>query len=206
MLVRRIVSYDCDRVFWRENFSGFEAAGEQINVKRTVIVDMETTGISVQRGGRVIEVGAVVIENSTIVAELDTLINTGAAISYGAYLVHGISPDMLYGQPQPEDVWGSFLAFVGDAPLVAHNAPFDSSFVRNEVSLVGETLPNSWHCTVRLARRLLPHLPNHKLDTVYRHLFGSLPEAVKRHRALDDARLAARIWVELRRKLLEKYV
>jgi DNA polymerase III subunit epsilon len=164
---------------------------------RTVIVDVETTGLSVKRGGRVIEVGAVAVVGDTIVAELDTLIDTGAEISYGAYQVHGISQDMLRGKSQPEDVWNSFLEFVGDALLVAHNAPFDSTFVRNEVSLLGKTIPNSWYCTVRLARRHLPHLSNHKLDTVYRHLFGSLPASVQRHRALDDARLAARIWVEM---------
>ena len=167
---------------------------------RTVIIDVETTGMSVKRGGRVIEVGAVALVGNIIVAELDTLIDTGAAISYGAYQVHGISQEMLRGKPQPDDVWNSFLEFVGDALLVAHNAPFDSSFVRNEVSLVGKTITNNWDCTVRLARRHLPHLLNHKLDTVYRHLFGSLPASVQRHRALDDARLAARIWVELRGK------
>lgn len=164
---------------------------------RTVVIDVETTGMSVIRGGRVIEVGAVAVVDNSIVDELDSLIDTGAAISFGAYQVHGISEDMLRGKPQPDDVWNSFLEFVGDAQLVAHNAPFDSSFVRNEVSLLGKTIPNSWHCTVQLARRCLPHLPNHKLDTVYRHLFGALPASVQRHRALDDARLAARIWVEL---------
>jgi DNA polymerase-3 subunit epsilon len=165
---------------------------------RTVIVDVETTGLSVQRGGRVIEVGAVAIEKGAIVAELDTLIDTGAAISYGAYQVHGITRDMLRGKPLPDDAWNSFLEFVGAALLIAHNAPFDSSFVRNEIALLEKTITNEWHCTVRLARRHLPHLPNHKLDTVYRHLFGSLPPAVQRHRALDDARLAARIWMALR--------
>lgn len=167
---------------------------------RTVIIDVETTGMSVKRGGRVIEVGAVALIGGVIVDELDALIDTGADISYGAYLVHGISQDMLRGKPHPEAVWSSFLEFAGDDPLVAHNAAFDSSFVRNEVSLLGGVIPNSWHCTVRLARRRLPHLSNHKLDTVYRHLFGSLPVSVRRHRALDDARLAARIWMELRGK------
>jgi len=166
-------------------------------VIRAVIVDVETTGISVQRGGRVIEVGAVALVGNEIVTEFDTLIDTDAEISYGAYRVHGISQDMICGMPQPEDVWGSFLEFVGDSLLVAHNAPFDSSFIRREMALLGIGLPNPWVCTVRLARRHLPHLPNHKLDNVYRHLFGALPASVKRHRALDDARLAARVWVEL---------
>lgn len=166
---------------------------------RTVIIDVETTGLSVQSGGRVIEVGAVAVVGNSIVAELDTLIDTGAVISYGAYQVHGISQEMLRGKPQPDDVWNSFLEFVGDSLLVAHNSPFDSSFVRNEVSLLGKAIPNSWQCTVRLARQRLRHLPNHKLDTVYRYLFGELPAVVQRHRALDDARLATRIWVELMR-------
>ena len=164
---------------------------------RTVVIDVETTGLSVQRGGRVIEVGAVAFENGIIVAELDTLIDTGAHISYGAYRVHGISEEMLYGKPSPEDVWGRFRDFAGDAPLVAHNALFDSAFVRHELGLLGFDLPNQWHCTVRLARRQLPHLPNHKLDTVYRYLFGRLPASVQRHRALDDAKLAAMIWMKL---------
>jgi DNA polymerase-3 subunit epsilon len=164
---------------------------------RTIVVDVETSGHSVQRGGRVIEVGAVALESGIVVAELDTLIDAGVVISYGAYRVHGISEDMLCGKPSPEDVWGSFRDFAGDAALVAHNAPFDSAFIRHELGLLGIGLPNTWHCTVRLARRHLPHLPNHKLDTVYRHLFGDMPAAVQRHRALDDARLAARVWMEL---------
>ena len=164
---------------------------------RTVVVDVETTGLSVRHCGRVIEIGAVALENGIVVAELDTLIDTGAPISYGAYRVHGISEDMLHGKPQPEKIWGSFRDFAGDALLVAHNAPFDSAFVRHELGLLGLDLPNPWHCTVRLARQKLPQLPNHKLDTVYRYLFGSFPVSTRRHRALDDARLAARVWIEL---------
>jgi DNA polymerase-3 subunit epsilon len=164
---------------------------------RKVIVDVETTGMSVKGGGRVIEIGAVAVENGTIVDELGSLIDTGAAISYFAYRVHGISEEMLAGQPEPEEVWSAFREFVGNAELIAHNSPFDSAFVRHELALIGHGLTNQWHCTVRLARKRLPHLPNHKLDTVYRHLFGEIPSSMQRHRALDDARLTARIWVEL---------
>lgn len=166
-------------------------------MQRIVIVDVETTGLSVQRGGRVIEVGAVAVENGIVVAELDTLIDSGSAISYGAYRVHGISEAMLYGKPQPDQVWSRFREFIGGSLLVAHNAPFDSAFIRHEFALLGHALPNSWHCTVSLARRHLPQLSNHKLDTVYCYLFGELPAALQRHRALDDARMAAQIWLEL---------
>jgi DNA polymerase III subunit epsilon len=164
----------------------------------TVVIDVETSGISTGKGGRVIEIGAVALEGGSIVAEFDTLIDTGASIQYGAYRVHGISEVMLCGKPRPEDVWGGFYEFVGDAELVAHNAPFDSSFIRYECGLIGIVLPNQWHCTVRLARQKLPQLHNHKLDTVYRYLFGSIPASMNRHRALDDARLAAQIWLALK--------
>lgn len=164
---------------------------------RVVVVDTETTGLSAKNGGRVIEVGAVAVENGQITAELATLICTNTPISYAAWRVHGISEQMLAGKPTPDEVWPWFLEFAGSSPLVAHNAPFDSSFVRYELGLQGLAFDNHWHCTVRLARRKLPRLMNHKLETVYRHLFGGLPEDVQRHRALDDARMAAQVWVKL---------
>ncbi len=164
---------------------------------RSIVIDTETTGLSVKNGGRVIEIGAVAVENGQIVAELATLINTGTPISYGAFCVHGISEQMLAGKPTPYKVWPTFIEFVGNSPLVAHNAPFDQAFVQHELHLLRMPLANPWHCTVQLARRKLPCLANHRLDTVYRYLFGRLPEELQRHRALDDARMAARVWMEL---------
>ena len=164
---------------------------------RIVVVDTETTGLSVRNGGRVIEIGAVAVENGQITAELATLINTNTPISHGAWRVHGISQSMLTGKPTPQEVWPWFLEFVGASPLVAHNAPFDRAFISHELNLQGVPLLNQWHCTVQLARRKLPQLINHKLETVYKHLFGKLPEDVQRHRALDDALMAARVWMEL---------
>jgi DNA polymerase-3 subunit epsilon len=169
-------------------------------MNRIVIVDTETTGLSVKNGGRVIEIGAVALESGLIVAELTTLINTGAVISYGAFRVHGISQQMLTDKPTPEDVWPGFVEFVGDSPLVAHNAPFDRAFVQHELCLLGLPTANNWHCTLMHARRKLPRLSNHRLETVYSHLFGGLPKDVQRHRALDDARMAARVWMELQQK------
>jgi DNA polymerase-3 subunit epsilon len=171
--------------------------GDEEMMRRKVIVDVETTGMSVKGGGRVIEIGAVAVEAGRIVAEMGSLINSGAAISYFAYRVHGISAAMLVGQPEPEEAWSAFRDFVGDAELIAHNSPFDSAFVRHELASIGHQLTNQWHCTVRLARKRLPHLPNHRLETVARHLLGDIPEDCRLHRALDDARLTARIWLEL---------
>lgn len=169
-------------------------------MQRIVVIDTETTGLSVKNSGRVIEIGAVAVENGRITAELSALINTGTPISYGAWRVHGISEQMLAGKPTPAEVWPWLLEFVGSSPLVAHNAAFDRSFVQHELGLLGFVLLNQWHCTVQLARKKLPRLHNHRLETVYKGLFGRLPEDVQQHRALDDARMAARVWGELQQK------
>lgn len=162
-----------------------------------VVVDVETTGLSPRNGGRVIEIGAVAIERGEIVAELGTLISTGTAISYGAYQVHGISEQMLAGKPAPDEVWPIVREFIGDALLIAHNSPFDSSFILQEFALLGQKLPNRWDCTLRLSRKKLPHLQNHRLETVARHLLGAIPSDCRLHRALDDARITAQIWLKL---------
>ena len=122
---------------------------------RIVVVDTETTGLSVRNGGRVIEVGAVAIENGQIVAELATLINTATPISYGAFRIHGISAQMLADKPAPEDVWTGFVDLVGDSPLVAHNAPFDQRFLDYESARLGYAFAPPTFCTLALARRLL---------------------------------------------------
>jgi DNA polymerase-3 subunit epsilon len=145
----------------------------------------------------VIEIGAVAVENGQIVAELATLINTKTAINYGAWRVHGISEQMLASKPTPQKVWPWFLEFAGNSPLVAHNAAFDRAFVQHELGLLGMPFANPWHCTLQLSRRKLPRLFNHCLETVYQYLFGGLPQELQRHRALDDARMAARVWMEL---------
>jgi DNA polymerase-3 subunit epsilon len=104
---------------------------------------------------------------------------------------------MLRGKPSPAEAWPWFVDFVGNSPLVAHNSPFDSGFIRHELALLGMRLRNPWHCTVRLARKHLPQLPNHRLETVARHLLGDIPADCRLHRALGDARLAARVWIEM---------
>ncbi|MCM0080139.1 3'-5' exonuclease [Geomonas sp. Red32] len=164
---------------------------------RFVVVDVETTGFSARQGARVIEVGAVAVENGQLTEEFTTLIDARAPIAAGALRTHGISQAMLRGKPGPSDVWPGFRDFVGNASLVAHNSPFDSSFILNELSRLGHRLPNRWYCTVELSRRKLPHLPNHKLETVARHLLPGLPADLTFHRALDDARLTARVWLAL---------
>ena len=166
-------------------------------VSRVVVVDVETTGLSVSSGARVIEIGAVALERGVVSGEFHRLIDSGTHISENARRVHGISNAMLRGHPRPSDVWPQFHTFIATSPLVAHNAPFDLSFLRAELALLDQSLANSFHCTLKLSRRLLPHLPNHKLATLYHHLCGAPGADMVHHRALGDARMTAQVWLAL---------
>lgn len=165
--------------------------------EKYIVVDVETTGISITRGDRVIEIGAVAIARGHICEEFTTLIRIEQPIHRAAQQVHGISTAMLRDQPLPAEVWPQFAQFIFGAVLIAHNAPFDTGFIRNELSRCGLSLPNRSICTVQRSRRHLPKLANHKLETVARHLLGEIPADCRMHRALDDARLTARVWLEL---------
>ena len=167
--------------------------------KRYVAIDVETTGLSPLRGGRVIEIGAVKMDGSCIIEEFQSLIDPGTKITFQAQRIHGITCDMLFGQLKPDQVLPEFRRFVQDDSLVAHNAVFDIAFIRYEFARLGLNFSSTYHCTLDMSRKLFPNLPDHKLMTVYRHLFGEPPDNVRSHRALDDARMAARVWLEVRK-------
>ncbi len=162
-----------------------------------VVFDTETTGMSPQRGARIIELGAVRIFQNEIVEEFHSLINVAAPISPYAQKVHGISKAMLRGQPEPEEVYPQFNRFIANSTLVAHNAKFDMRFIAAEFARIGLDMSHASECTLRLSRIYLPELANHKLETVYRHLGGVIDDNMKQHRALDDARMAAYVWLAL---------
>jgi len=164
---------------------------------RHIAIDVETSGISPQRGSRVIEVAAVEIRGGRVVAEFASLIGVACVIHPAAERVHCISSEMLRSSPGPEEVWAAFLEFAGTSPLIAHNAAFDTAFIRHELSLLGLSMPNRSICTLHLARRRLPRLSSHRLEAVARHVLGDIPADCRLHRALGDARLAGRVWVAL---------
>ncbi len=164
---------------------------------RYVAFDVETTGFSPQNGDRVIEIGAVAIENLGIVAEFSSLIDVGRDIPWRVQQVHGITNKMLEGEPKPYEVWSKFYKFIAGSILVVHNASFDISFLTHEFALLCMSLNNRSLCTLRMSRKLYPHLPNHKLETVSRYLLGKSCEQMRMHRALYDAKLAAAIWLKM---------
>lgn len=166
---------------------------------RYVVFDVETTGLSVERGHRIIEIGAVAVNGDGMGEEFQSLIRCSAPITRAAKKVHGIAPEMLVGQPEAEEVMALFKQFIDTSTLVAHNAVFDVGFLQWELMRGGLFLNCRYKCSLRMSRKLFPFLPDYKLETVARHL-GIPVDASRRHRALDDARLTARVWVEMRRK------
>jgi len=168
-----------------------------IELSRIVALDLETTGLSPSRGDRVIEIGALSIERGEVLHTFHTLVNVRRKIPWHASRVHGISDDMLVGQPFPENVYPAFFEYISGSILVAHNARFDLSFLQHEFGRFGMRFANHSVCTLQLARKRYPRLPNYRLATVAQHVLGSLPDDARQHRALDDAFLTARIWMAM---------
>ena len=164
---------------------------------KTVVFDLETTGLFPWQGARVIEIGAVAVDGGKITDEFHRLINPEVPIPKSVQKIHGITGAMLEGQPGPRVVFSDFHRFIDRALLVAHNAKFDLSFLRSEMANLGLGITNKSLCTYQISRRRFPDLPNYRLETVAQRVLGARSMDMRRHRALDDARLAARVWLAM---------
>lgn len=166
-----------------------------------VVFDIETTGPKMPPS-RVMEIGAARVHAGRIVAEFQTLVNPRAPIPPFIVGLTGISDAMVASAPVFEEVAADWLRFAGTSVLVAHSAVFDVRFINREVASVfpGRRMMNSHLCTVSLARRLLPELKSFRLAALAEH-FG-VPHRT-RHRAGDDARATARVFLHLLEHLRE---
>ena len=168
-----------------------------------VVVDVEATGAKTPPN-RLIELGAYRIRGGRIVDKFLSLVNPEIPIPRFVASLTGISNEMVKNAPVFAELAPKWLDFVSDSVLVAHNAPFDTSFLNHEISRVypGHRMVNPHLCTVRLSRRALPDLLNHRLDTIASHF--SIP-IISRHRAGSDALATAQIFLLLLTKLEKTY-
>jgi DNA polymerase III epsilon subunit family exonuclease len=168
-----------------------------------VVVDVEATGAKTPPN-RLIELGAYRIRGGRIVDKFLQLVNPEIPIPRFVVTLTGISNEMVKREPVFAEVAPQWLDFVSDSVLIAHNAPFDTSFLNHEISRVypGHRMVNPHLCTVRLSRRVLPDIANHRLDTIANHF--SIP-IVSRHRAGSDALATAEIFLLLLSKLEEDH-
>jgi len=168
---------------------------------REIVLDTETTGLDPRAGHRVIEIACIEIEDYLPTGRsFHRYIDPQREIDPDAEKVHGISRRMLAGKPtfDHEDICDRFLDFVGDAPIVAHNAAFDRGFVNAELDRIGRPPLHDtrWTCTYELAKLRFPGMYN-SLDALCKRFKISLAEREK-HGALIDTRLLAMVYLELR--------
>ena len=152
-----------------------------------VCFDIETTGLKVEREA-ITEIGAVVLRNGEVAERFQTFVNPNRRLTPEIVGLTDITDAMLADAPQLKEALTSFLEFVGDRPLAAHNAEFDISFIRAGCRKVGLPFDPTYVDSLILAQNLLPELHKYKLDIVAEHL--DLP-AFNHHRASDDAAMVA---------------
>ena len=157
-----------------------------------VVFDIETTGFSPVKN-RIIEIGAVKVAGGEIVDRFSTFVNPKAPIPFEIEKLTGIRDDMVMEAPEIEDVLPKFLDFCGEAVLVAHNANFDMSFIKENTRRLEIEKTFTYVDTVGIARMLLPNQAKHTLDAVAKTLGISLEN---HHRAVDDAEATAQIFVK----------
>lgn len=166
-----------------------------------ICFDIETTGLSAARD-KITEIGAVKVENGVITDTFSTFANPEMPIPQKITQLTGITDDMVKDAPSQSEAVGAFLDFAGDNVLVAHNAPFDTSFIAKACEDMGREYNYTSIDTVAISRAILTDIKNCKLDTVAKFLrLGDF----NHHRATDDAEMLARIFINLCQRLTDDY-
>lgn len=166
-----------------------------------ICFDIETTGLSAARD-KITEIGAVKVENGVITDTFSTFANPEMPIPQKITQLTGITDDMVKDAPSQSEAVSAFLEFAGDNVLVAHNAPFDTSFIAKACEDMGREYNYTSIDTVAISRAILTDIKNCKLDTVAKFLrLGDF----NHHRATDDAKMLARIFINLCQRLTDDY-
>ena len=166
---------------------------------REIVLDTETTGFDPKTGDRLIEVGCIEIDDLLPTGRtFHRLVNPERLIPPDAIRVHGITDDKVRGAPKFMEMADDLLEFIGDAPVIAHNAAFDRAFINHELGLCGRLLVEEvrWIDTLGLAQTRFPGMAN-SLDALCKRFKISLAERTL-HGALIDARLLASVYLELK--------
>ena len=162
-----------------------------------ICFDLETTGLSANKN-RIIEIGAVLVKDGIVLDTFSTFVDPKTPIPPKITELTGISDYMVQGAPDEETAVRDFLEFCGDRVMVAHNAPFDMSFIKASCKRLGIEREFTSIDTVAISRAILSDIKNCKLDTVAKYL--RLPE-FNHHRACDDADVLSKIFVALAGRL-----
>jgi len=165
------------------------------------VFDTETTGLEPKQC-RVVEAGAIRFDRRGVISRFNVLINPGSPMPPEVTKINGITDDMLKKQPDASKVLPDFLRFIGDSVLIAHNAPFDVSFINEELARLGlPPLKNKVIDTRIFAKEMFPDLPKYALQELAVR-FGI--QAIDAHRAEDDARVCMELFLVCLARLNER--
>ena len=165
---------------------------------REIVLDTETTGLDPLSGHRIVEIGCLELHNHVVTGQkFHSYVNPERDMPSGAFEVHGLSAEFLQQHPRFSDIVGPLLEFLGEAPLIIHNADFDMRFLNAELTRLGRPLLPMERTidTVRLARSKFPGAQA-SLDALCRR-FGIDNSARNLHGALLDAELLSEVYLEL---------
>ena len=168
-------------------------------MSREIVLDTETTGFDPKTGDRLIEVGCIEIEDLLPTGRtFHRFVNPERSIPADAIRVHGITDDKVRDAPKFHAIVVDLMEFIGDAPVIAHNAQFDRNFIDHECGRCGHALLHEtrWIDTLQLAQKRWPGMPN-SLDALCKRYKVSLVDR-SFHGALIDARLLAEVYLELK--------
>jgi DNA polymerase-3 subunit epsilon len=168
-----------------------------------VVIDFETTGLSPDWGARTTEVAALILEGGVVTHRFQSLMNAGVPVPPFIQNLTGITPAMVRNAPPASEVMRELRRFIGDLPLVAHNASFDRKFLDAELERLRLKRKQEIICSMRVARRVYPAAPNHQLATLVSFL--GLKTAGRYHRALADAEMTAQLWTRVTRDLSHRF-
>ena len=174
---------------------------KKIDEEEFVVFDIETTGLN-SHTNEIIEIGAVKIKAGRIVDRYSQLINPGRPIPYHITEITSITDEQVANEPKIDEVIGKFVDFIGDAVLVAHNAPFDMGFIKRDIKkYLNIDLECSVIDTLQMARDLFPDLKKYGLGDLNKTLGLALE---KHHRAVDDSQATANMFIIFLDKYKEK--
>ncbi len=194
------VIYGVEAYFVNDLVPAVTGATERPLTGEFICFDLETTGLSPKKD-RITEIGAVRVKNGQVLEHFDTFVDPERPIPAKITQLTGITDSMVQGAPKEAEALEMFYRFCGEAPvLVAHNAGFDTGFLRAAGARAGVPFEAPYIDTVPMCRSLLKDIKDCKLDTVARYLkLGDF----NHHRADDDAAVLGEIFVNLVRRLRE---
>ena len=175
--------------------------GQALNTEY-IVFDIETTGLS-QKKNKIIEIGAVKVKDGEEIDRFSEFINPEEPIPYSIEQLTSITDEMVMHAPTVDVILPKFLEFCGDDIVVAHNAAFDTGFIKKNAKDLGMKFDNTIMDTMTLSHVLLPELGKFTLDRVCKALNVKNEH---HHRAVDDANATAKIFVKLYEMLVERGV